>query len=163
MRREKKSRILQEIQGNSNDALRRRRAADFVRRGRSRGWMAGNGREMPKKKLESSERQREPSTTDKAEDGVPENIDVIEWIRNLAGEALGKQGRQMVESLADKATNGDATALRQLLVLAKEMTQKDASMMPGGKTLAQMLAEEPEWQGPPDDAAAEEKSDEPAA
>lgn len=162
MRREKKSRILQEIQSNSTDAFRGWRAAGFPRHAGARGWMAGNGREMGNEKHDLDGEQEKSNTTD-ADHEALKNSDVVEWIRNLADEELGKNGREIVQALVERAKKGDPTALKLLMTIAKEKTRRDASMTPGGKTLAQMLAEEPEWQGPPEGAAAEEKSGEPAA
>ncbi|HEX4032412.1 MAG TPA: hypothetical protein VHX20_18750 [Terracidiphilus sp.] len=56
---------------------------------------------------------------------------------------------------------GEIAAIRMLVALAEKMERGDTQMKVGGKMLAQMLAEEPEWSEAPEDDAMDNNSDEP--
>lgn len=125
--------------------------------------MAGNGREMGKKEQDPDKEQEELDATDEADGETLEIGDSVERLRDLAEKALGRNGRTIVNALVEKAKNGDGPSIKQLMLLAKEKTLKGASMKPGEKTPAQMLAEEAEWEEPPEDAQKDESKSEPAA
>lgn len=137
--------------------------AGFLRLAGGRGWMAGNGREMGKKEQDPDEEQEELDATDEADGEALEIGDSVERLRDLAEKALGKNGRKIVDALVERAKKGDGPSIKQLMLLAKEKTLKGASMKPGEKTPAQMLAEEPEWEDPPEGAEKDESKSEPAA
>lgn len=119
--------------------------------------MAGDGGEMEKKEQDSGDEKNELNAADEA----PENVDNVAWLSDLADKELGKNGRTIIEALVEKAKKGDAPSINQLMKLAKDKKLKYARIAPGGKTLAQMLAEEPEWPGPPDGSGADESKTEP--
>ena len=110
---------------------------------------------MGKRKQDSKEQRDKADAADEA----PESVDHVAWLCDLADEELGKNGRTIIEGLVEKAKKGDAPSIKQLMMLAKEKKLKDARIAPGGKTLAQMLAEEPEWEG----SETDENKGEPAA
>lgn len=120
--------------------------------------MAGDGGEMDKKEQDSGDEKDEL----KAAGEAPENVDNVAWLSDLADKALGKNGSAIVEALVEKAKKGDAPSINQLMKLAKDKKLKYARIAPGGKTLAQMFAEEPEWPGPPEGAETDESKGEPA-
>lgn len=139
-------------------------AGGFLRLAGGRGWMAGNGRGMTNKQRDPDDEQEElDEADDEGIDNTPENIDSVTWLCDLADRELGKNGRQIISGLVEKAKKGDGASIRQLLALAKNKSLKDACLTPGGKTLAQMLAEEPEWPEPPEGAETDKNNGEPAA
>jgi len=129
------------------------RAGGFLRIAGCRGWMAGNGRGMKNRERDAEEEHEELDESDE----TPENLDSVAWLCELADKQLGKNGRLIIDGLIQKAKKGDSPSIRQLVALAKSRTLKDACLTPGGKTLAQMLAEEPEWPEPPEGAETDKK------
>jgi hypothetical protein len=127
--------------------------------------MAGNGMGMKNKRRDPKQKELDEAEAagKEAIDLAPENLDSVAWLCDLADKELGQNGRAIIEGLVEKAKKGDGPSIRQLVALAKNKKLKDACLTPGGKTLAQMLAEEPEWPEPPEGVETEENNGEPAA
>lgn len=94
---------------------------------------------------------------------TPENLDNVAWLCDLAYKELGKHGEEIIEGLVEKAKKGDVSSIKELQRLAKSKSLKEACLVPSGKTPAQMLAEEPEWQEPPEGAETDKNEGEPKA
>jgi len=101
---------------------------------------------------DSEEERQEFDAAARAGGEAPETVDSVAWLCDLADVELGKNGRTIIDGLVEKAKKGDVSSIKELQRLAKGKTLKDACLTSGGKTLAQMLAEEPEWPEPPEDA-----------
>jgi hypothetical protein len=147
------------------DQGRRRKTAlrgGFLCLAVGRGWMAGNGRVMKNKEQDSDKEQPDLDAAEEMGNELPASLDSVAWLCDLADKELGKNGRKIINGLVEKAKKGDGPSIRQLLALAKGKTLKDACLTPGGKTLAQMLAEEPEWLEPPEGAETDKNDVEPA-
>ena len=77
-------------------------------------------------------------------------------LREAAGKAVDKNGKQIAKSLLDGALKGNVSSTKLLLLLAElEQEQKDAGKSRYGWSTAQSLAAEPEWQEPVAEASAE--------
>lgn len=141
----------------------RARTAVFVFLAGGCGRMAGNGRGMKNSGQDPEEEQQQLDSAEGAGSKTPEIIDSVAWLCDLADKELGKNGRTIIGGLVEKAKKGDVSSIKELQRLAKGKTLKDACLAQGGKTLAQMLAEEPEWPGPSEGAETGKNDGEPDA
>lgn len=118
---------------------------------------------MKNRERDPEEEQEELDEADEATDEAPENSSGLAWLCSLADRVLRRIARKIVRALSSKAREGDANAIKLLMAIAKNKPPEEASTTPGGKTLAQMLAEEPEWPEPPEGAETDKNSEDPAA
>lgn len=139
-------------------------AADVPQHAAGRVWMAGNGREMNNNGPDDVEQQEKFEIPDSDESReIQKTSSGLGWLRQLADWALKQFGRKIIQGLSNKASSGDATAARLLVNFAEKKVNTETWRRPAGKSLAQMLAEEPEWVGPPEDAETDENGDDPSA
>jgi hypothetical protein len=118
---------------------------------------------MGKSRQDTKEEQEEFDIPEECESGESWAKRGPAWLRYLADWVLAKFGRKMIVALLKKAVAGEIAAIRMLVALAEKMERGDTQMKPGGKMLAQMLAEEPEWPEAPEDDAIDDSSDTPSA
>jgi hypothetical protein len=116
---------------------------------------------MGKSRQDASEEQEEFDIPEESESGESWVRRGPAWLRYLADWVLAKFGRKIIVALLRKAVVGEIAAIRMLVALAEKMERGDTQMKAGGKMLAQMLAEEPEWPEAPEDDAMDNSSDEP--
>jgi len=77
-------------------------------------------------------------------------------LREAAGKAVDKNGKEIAESLLQGALKGNVSSTKLLLSLADlEQAQGDAGKSRHGWSTAQALAAEPQWQEPVTEASAE--------
>lgn len=102
---------------------------------------------MKNKGQDSVEQQEEFNLEGGDESGeIQKKSSGLAWFRHLADWALKKFAPKILQAQLQKASSGDTASARFLAALAEKKGNESASVNPGGKTMAQMLAEEPEWE-----------------
>jgi hypothetical protein len=134
----------------------------FPRLAGGRKWMAGNGRVMKNRERDPDEEQEELDAIEETDDEAPENSSGLAWLYSLADKVLRRIAPKIMQALETKASTGEANSIKLLMAIAKNKPPEDAPTTPGGKTLAQILTEEPEWQEPAEVAETDNTDVEPA-
>jgi hypothetical protein len=118
---------------------------------------------MKNKEQNPDDEQEELDEAEELGDEAPENSTGLAWLYSLADKVLRKIARTIVDALSSRAREGDANAIKLLIAIAKNKPPEETPAIPGGKTLAQKLAEEPEWHEPLAGAKTDKNNGEPAA
>jgi len=94
----------------------------------------------------STAKKQARAEPDKAEAATSDGVQVF---RSAADRELAQRGPKIAEALARKATRGDVSSFKTLIMEAAKADSKKPKKKTG-KRMAQQLAEEQPWEGPPE-------------
>ncbi len=132
--------------------------------GREGPWsVAGNDGEMAEAQQElttekakgktsntTNKRQREWASRTRAR-AESARKDGIERLRQAADRRVGRNAKELADLLTEKALTGDLPSTKELVRLAEgKKPRPEPVKKKRGPSLAEQLAMEPQWQGPPE-------------
>jgi len=77
-------------------------------------------------------------------------VDGAEELRQAVNRHVNEKAERIASALADKALTGNAAAAKAMVELAEGRKPEPEKEKKRGLTLAQRLAMEPQWDGPPE-------------